>query len=142
MSGLTDMNDGTVEEFIRFWEAAFDSQHYRAMAGYYTQDAVLIGTHLDALHGQAAIEQFWRTASHGAHAAGLTRTVQVDEVGSEGGLAFVRGTVAMASTDHTPAAIVRYVTLWKRQPDMRWRIAVDISSAGPASRPAAHSDLP
>lgn len=138
MSGLKELTDDTVTRFIRYWETTFNTRNYRAMAGYYTHDALLIGTHLRTLHGRPAIEQFWQQASHGAHEAGLTRTVHVDAVDSDGGLGYVRGTVTVASGGDAPATVVRYVTLWKRRSDMLWRIAVDISSTGPAPHPAPH----
>ena len=131
MSGLRELTDQSVGRFIGYWEQAFNNQSYRAMARYYTHDAVLIGTHMDTLHGRPAIEQFWQSASHGAHQAGLTRRVYVEDVDRDNELGFVRGTVTVAPGTDIPAAVVRYFTLWKRRSDKLWRIAVDISSAGP-----------
>src|SRR5262245_41408357 len=133
MSGLTAMNSDTVEKFVHHWEDAFNDLDHHAMAAYYTQDAVLIGTQLNTLDGRPAIDEFWQSASNGAKATRLTRTVHVDEVASDGELAYVRGTVALTAVDDPIPTIVRYVTIWRRQPDDLWRIAVDISSVSPRS---------
>ncbi len=135
MSGLSELSEQAVETFIRYWETAFNNRDYRDMAAHYTHDAVLVGTHLATLHGRPAIERFWRQASHGAHQVGLTRTVHADEVDHDGALGFVRGTVVITPAGETSATVVRYLTLWRRRADGLWRIAMDISSAGPHAQP-------
>jgi uncharacterized protein (TIGR02246 family) len=131
MSGLADLEDETVGDFAHYWETVFNEGDYRAVAAYYTQDARLIATQMETIEGRPAIEQFWRTASEGANAAGVRRTVQVEDAGSDGELGYLRGTVVMDMGER--AATVRYLTLWKREADGRWRIAVDISSPSPQS---------
>lgn len=132
MSGLTDLEGETVRDFVRYWEKAFNDGDYRAMAAYYTQDAQLIATQTETTGGRPAIERFWRAASEGANAAGMRRTVQVEDAGSDRELGYLRGVVALTTGEQM--AMVRYLTLWKREADGRWRIAVDISS--PSPRPA------
>jgi uncharacterized protein (TIGR02246 family) len=129
MSGLADLERETVREFARYWETAFNEGDYRAVADYYTQDAQLIADQTEAVGGRAAIARFWRAASEGANAAGVRRTVHVDDAGSDGGLGYLRGRVVLGRAERTTT--VRYLTLWKREADGRWRIAVDISSPGP-----------
>ena len=129
MSGLADLERETVREFAGYWETAFNEGDSRAMADYYTQDARLIGDQTDTVEGRAGIERFWRASSEGAKAAAVRRTVNVDDAGSDGGLGYLRGTVVLARAER--ATTVRYLTLWTREADGRWRIAVDISSPGP-----------
>jgi uncharacterized protein (TIGR02246 family) len=129
MSGLADLEGESVREFARYWETALNEADYRAMADYYTQDAQLIAHQTETVGGRAAIERFWRASSEGAKAAGVRRTVHLDDAGSDGGLGYLRGTVVLARAER--ATTVRYLTLWKREADGRWRIAVDISSPGP-----------
>jgi uncharacterized protein (TIGR02246 family) len=131
MSGLADLEDQTVEDFAHYWETVFNDGDYRALAAYYTEDARLIATQLETVEGRAAIERFWRAGSEGANAAGVRRTVQVEDAGSDGELGYLRGTVVLAINER--ATTVRYLTLWKREADGRWRIAVDISSPSPQS---------
>ncbi len=131
MFGLTSLQGDVVEEFTRYWEAVFNRGDYRAMAGYYAEDAMLIATQLETVAGRPAIERFWQNACKGAKAVQMKRTVRVKDAGSDGDLGYVRGTVVLVVGGEQVPATVRYVTLWKRQPDGAWRIAVDISSASP-----------
>jgi ketosteroid isomerase-like protein len=129
MSGLPDLEGGTVEDFARYWEAVFNEGDYHAIVGYYTVDARLIAAQAETVGGHQAIERFWQDATERAKAAGVRRTVQADEAGSGGELGYLRGTVLLARADQVTT--VRYLTLWKRETDGRWRIAVDISSPSP-----------
>jgi ketosteroid isomerase-like protein len=129
MSGLADLEADTVRDFARYWEAAFNEGDYRAIAGYYTLGARLIAAQAETVGGHPAIERFWQDATERAKAAGVRRTVQADEAGSDGELGYLRGTVVLARAEQVTT--VRYLTLWKREADGRWRIAVDISSPSP-----------
>jgi uncharacterized protein (TIGR02246 family) len=131
MLGLTSLDNDAVQEFTRRWESMFNQGNYRAMAGHYAQDATLIATQQETVTGRPAIERFWQHACEHAETVQLKRTVHVEEVGSDGDLGYLRGTVVLAAGDRQAATTVRYLTLWKRQPDGAWRVAVDISSAGP-----------
>ena len=129
MSGLADLEADTVRNFARYWEAVFNEGAYRALARYYTPDARLIAAQAETVGGHPAIERFWQDATERAKAAGVRRTVQADEAGSDGDLGYLRGTVMLARAEQVTT--VRYLTLWKREADGRWRIAVDISSPSP-----------
>ena len=129
MSGLADLEGDTVQDFARYWEAVFNEGDYHAIVGYYTVDARLIAAQAETVGGHQAIERFWQDATERAKAAGVRRTVQADEAGSDGELGYLRGTVLLARADQVTT--VRYLTLWKREADGRWRIAVDISSPSP-----------
>jgi ketosteroid isomerase-like protein len=129
MSGLADLEADTVRDFARYWAAVFNDGNYRAIASYYTLDARLIAAQAETVGGHPAIERFWQDATERAKAAGVRRTVQADEAGSDGELGYLRGTVMLARAEQVTT--VRYLTLWQREADGRWRIAVDISSPSP-----------
>jgi len=129
--GLTSLDRGEVERFLREWERLFDAGDHRTMAAYYAEDARLIASQTETLVGRSAIGDFFRVASAGARAAGVRRTVHLDEAESDGALGYLRGTVKLRWPDAPSAAEVRYVTLWKREGDGAWRLAVDISSPRP-----------
>ncbi|MEV4621120.1 DUF4440 domain-containing protein [Asanoa sp. NPDC049573] len=131
MSGLADLEAKTVRDFVRYWETVFNEGDYRAVAAYYTHDARLIGTEMETIEGRPAIERFWLRAAERATAAGVRRTVHVDDTGSDGDLGYLRGRVVVAIGEGVTT--FRYLTLWRREADGRWRIAVDISSPGPRS---------
>jgi len=84
ISGLPDLEGDTVRDFARYWEAVFNEGDYRAIAGYYTLDARLIAAQAETVWGHPAIERFWQDATARAKAAGVRRTVQADEAGSDG----------------------------------------------------------
>ncbi|WP_161631753.1 nuclear transport factor 2 family protein [Pseudonocardia asaccharolytica] len=78
-------------------ETVFNEGGYRAVAAYYTEDTRLIATQTETVEGRPAIERFWQAASEGTNAAGVRRTVQVEDAGSDGELGYLRGTVVLAT---------------------------------------------
>ena len=130
-NGLMSLDRETLAQFVREWEQLFDEGDHRRMAAFYTEDALLIATQRETEVGRPAIEEFWRTACAGARAAGMSRTVHLDAVESSGELGYLRGIVRLRYAGAADAIRVRYVTVWRREHDGAWRIAVDISS--PAS---------
>jgi uncharacterized protein (TIGR02246 family) len=131
MNPLTSFDAGSIERFTRDWESVFDRADHHLLASFYTEDATLIATHMPTINGRTAIEEFWRVSCSGARAAGLERRVHVTKVESAGELAVLQGTVTLRPAASAREMTVRYVTVWKRQPDRCWRIDVDISSAAP-----------
>lgn len=135
-SALASFEPHDVQAFARRWEELFDQGDYRSIAATYAEDARLIATGTETIEGRQMIERFWRTACEGARAAGVRRTVHVDEVESAGTLGHMRGTVALRRADAPEPITVRYVTLWRREGDGTWRLTTDISSAAPSASAA------
>lgn len=131
MHGLANMQGEAITDFLRDWEALFDHGDSRTIAAYYADDATLIATQTPTVQGRSAIGQFWQRSCEGAKAAGITRKVHKEDFGSDGDLGYIRGTVTLTRDGSQPPIVVRYLTLWKKQPDGAWRISVDISSAMP-----------
>jgi ketosteroid isomerase-like protein len=130
VAGLMSLNDDDIHGFPRYWEQLFNEGDYKTIAAHYTQDAQLIATQLPTIVGREAIEAFWRAAVEAIVASGARRTVVLDHVERDGSLAYMRGSVEV-----TGAATIttRYVTVWNREPDGQWRLAIDISSNAPAA---------
>jgi ketosteroid isomerase-like protein len=131
MSGLPDLEHDTVEAFTKVWENLFNEGDHAAVADYYAEDAVLIASQLETINGRAAIARFWQLSCEQANAAGIGRTVHVDQRRSDGDLGYLRGTVVLTLPGQPASITVRYVTVWQRQPSGEWQLAIDISSAGP-----------
>ena len=119
-----------VEQFTRDFEALFNAGDATGMAAWYTQDAHLLAEDTDMVRGRAAIEEFWRGASQGARAANARRTISLDEVTSSGDLGYALGTVTVQvpGSGQGRAVTFKYATIWHREPDGQWQLAVDTSN--------------
>jgi uncharacterized protein (TIGR02246 family) len=130
MMSLASLNRGAVEQFTRDFEALFNAGDAAGLAACYAHDARLLAESTELLRGRAAIEQFWRHAIERARSAGAVRTISLDEVTSSGGLGYALGTVTVR-IPNGPRLTTKYAVIWQRDPDGRWRLAVDSSSPNP-----------
>jgi uncharacterized protein (TIGR02246 family) len=135
---LESLDKQAVEQFTRDFESLFNAGDAAGMAAFYAQDAKLLAESTELIQGRAAIEQFWRHAIERTRAAGAVRTISLDEVVSTGDLGYALGTVAVR-IPHGPRMTTKYATIWQRDADGRWRLAVDSSSPNPAQSPCAAS---
>jgi ketosteroid isomerase-like protein len=127
---LASLDKEAVEQFTRHFETLFDVGDAVGMAAFYAEDARLLAENTELIRGRAAIEQFWSYAIGRARAAGAVRTISLDEVINSGSLGYALGTV----TVHIPPGrqlVTKYATIWQRDGDGRWRLAVDSSSPNP-----------
>jgi ketosteroid isomerase-like protein len=131
MSGLLNLDHDTVDAFTTLWEDLFNAGDHAAIAEYYAEGAVLIGSQMDTINGRAAIAEFWQRSCEGAGAAGIDRRVYVEDRHSDGDLGYLRGTVVLAVPNQPAPITVRYTTVWRRQPSGEWQLAIDISSPAP-----------
>lgn len=129
MAGLSSLDLDELRDFPRHWERLFEDGDQRQIAAHYTPDAQLVATGLPTVVGRDAIENFWRLAIERAAAAGLRRTVRLDHVEKSGSLGYMRGFVEVRGPG--VSTVTRYVTVWRREPDGLWRLAVDISCNQP-----------
>jgi uncharacterized protein (TIGR02246 family) len=105
---------------------AFSRGDAAAIAAFYTDDAVVMPPNSKMIKGRKAIEEFWK----GAMGMGV-RSIQLDTLDVQSGtdLAYEIGNATMiiqpqggkAATD-----TVKYVVVWKRQPDGSCKLAADI----------------
>jgi ketosteroid isomerase-like protein len=130
MAGLTRLNPEELRQFSRRWERLFNDGDYREIAAHYTQDAHLIATGFPTAIGPAAIAEFWRAATAALTTARARRTVRVDHLEQSDSLAYVRGVVEV-TTPGAATKVSRYVTVWRRDTDEYWRLAIDISNDEP-----------
>jgi ketosteroid isomerase-like protein len=133
---LTTFDSRQLETFTRAFEDLFDHGKPEAMTSYYTPDAQLMAEGMEPIRGHAAIDDFWRVAINRAAAAQATRTIQLHESSSSGDLGYALCTVTVeipARPGSAGASIsVWDATIWQRDPNGQWRIAVDISTPLPA----------
>jgi ketosteroid isomerase-like protein len=108
------------------------------MTSYYCTDGQIMADGMWPIRGHAAIAEFWDTAIQRTAIAGATRTIRFEESSTSGDLGYAICTVTVALTDTTVA--VWDTTVWRRDPDGRWRIAVDISTRLPEPPDVANPD--
>lgn len=105
---------------------AFSRGDAAAIAAFYTDDAVVMPPNSQMIKGRKAIEEFWK----GAMGMGV-RSIQLDTLDVQSGtdLAYEIGNATMIIQSQGGKAAtdtVKYVVVWKRQPDSSWKLAADI----------------
>jgi len=113
--------------------AAFGRGDIAAVAAAYAEDAIAFPPDAEMARGRAAIQALWK----GLHdAGGKTITLTTLDVHSGGSLAVETGTATLKILPPGGAEqsqMVKYVVVWKKQPDGTWKLYRDIWNAMPAS---------
>jgi ketosteroid isomerase-like protein len=134
---VTTFDSQELESFARAFEQLFNDGDPESMTSYYTPEAQLMAEGVEPLHGQAAIEEFWRVAISRAAAARARRTIRLHESSSSGDLGYALCTVTVEIPPSSGAAgatiSVWDATIWHRDQSGQWRIAVDISTPLPTN---------
>ena len=120
-----------VEQFIRDFQSLFYAGDAPTMASFYANDAKLMAEDTDPILGRGAIEQFWKVVCELARKANARRKISLEEVTASGNLGYALGTVVVrVPQNRGPEREIRfkYVTIWRRENDGRWRLVVDISN--------------
>jgi ketosteroid isomerase-like protein len=135
---LTAFDSQELESFTRAFEKLFNDGDPASMTSYYTNDAQLMAEGMEPIRGHCAIDEFWRVAISRAIAARARRTIRLHESSSSGDLGYALCTVTVEIPPGSGAAgaagasiSVWDATIWQRDRDGQWRIAVDISTPLP-----------
>lgn len=129
MGVLATFERQEAEQFAREFERLFYLRDAAAMASYYTENAKLMVEDQPTIHGRGAIEQFWVAAC--AAAGTISRTIAVEEVEASGDLGYLVSAVTLripVAGEQTITTTFKDVTVWKREPDGGWRLAVDVAN--------------
>jgi ketosteroid isomerase-like protein len=110
-----------------------------SLVAYWTSDARVILAGQPVLVGTDAIRQMiaGTRAVPGFH---ISWTPDSAVVSPSGDFGYTYGTNRITVPDSTGTlrtAVGRYITVWRKEPDGRWRCTVDISNEGPASANAS-----
>jgi ketosteroid isomerase-like protein len=127
---LATFDAATLLDFTREFEELFYAADAGAMTAYYTADAQIMADGMRPIRGHVTIDEFWLTAIQRANTAGARRTIELHEWSTSGDLGYALCTVTVTLPAVTIA--VWDATIWRRDPDARWRITVDISTPLPA----------
>lgn len=129
MGALATFERREAEQFAREFERLFYLRDAAAMASYYTEDAKLMADDRPAIQGRRAIEEFWEAAC--AAAGTISRTIVIEEVETSGNLGYLVSAVTLRiPSAEEQASIITFkdVTVWKREADGGWRLALDIAN--------------
>jgi ketosteroid isomerase-like protein len=129
----SDPARAAIEKQDTAFSAAFGRGDIAAVAGAYAEDAIAFPPDGEMARGRAAIEALWKGLRD---AGGKEITLTTLDVHSSGSLAAETGTATLKIQPPSGAAMlqrVKYVVVWKRQPDGTWKIYRDIWNAMPAS---------
>jgi ketosteroid isomerase-like protein len=133
---LATFDPAELERFTHDFEDLFYAADAAAMTSYYAEHAQLMADGMQPIQGRPAISEFWRAAITRATAARARRTIRLHEAHSSGDLGYALCTVTVQIPAATRIAVWD-ATIWQRDPDGGWRIAVDISTPlPPAPAPA------
>ena len=112
--------------------AAYNSSNAAAMAATYADDAIMMDPNQAAIVGKQAIQAAYEARSK-ENAGKTARTMAFTPLETEvaGDWAYDRGNLTVTITPKSGKPMeesVKYLTIYKRQPDGSWRIYRDISN--------------
>jgi ketosteroid isomerase-like protein len=105
----------------------------KGFSSWFTDDAVTLGNKQAPVLGHAAIaaQATWNPKDYQ-----LTWTPQGGQMSPSGDMGYTWGHYEGHSKDKNGNAVItsgRYLTIWKKQPDGKWKVALDSSSEEPPS---------
>jgi len=123
----------------RAWAAASLSGNVDSIVSYWTDDAHVLQPGLPVLQGKAAIRSMV-ASSLAVPGFRITWTPGTAVVAASGDLGYTSGVNEVTVPDkagHLTTTAGRYITLWRKGSDGRWRCVEDMSNSGPDARPAS-----
>ena len=125
------------------WSAAAAAKDLEKTISFYSQDALVLPTNAPAATTKEAIRNTWKDLLASPGVAISWKTTKV-EVARSGDIAYTTGTYELTMNDASGKPINdrgKYVEVWKKQTDGKWKVAVDIwnsdlppSAAAPAEK--------
>jgi ketosteroid isomerase-like protein len=124
-------------ETDRAWAKVADSSsNPDSIVAYWTADARVIAPGQPVLAGRDALRAMV-AASLAVPGFHITWTPEAAVVSPEGELGYTYGTNRLSAPDSTGRLTTtagRYVTVWRKEPDGKWRCSIDIFNVGPLTR--------
>lgn len=133
-SGRPALTAPALLERDRAWARAAEAGNVDSILDYWTNDARVLLPDQPTLVGKPALRSM---VSGSLAIPGFHITWKPDSavVSVSGDLGYTYGTNQVTAPDpagHLATTEGRYVTIWRAEPDGRWRCAVDIYNLGPA----------
>ena len=103
----------------RAWVAAYAKGDAAAVAAMYTQDATVLPSGSDMVHGRGNIQAFWQKTMASGLKVNALQPVSVEQYGN------VAREIGRATGDVNGPVELKYVVIWKRT-NGAWHLSVDI----------------
>lgn len=121
---LSDEDVAAIRETAAAYHEAALAKDWDAVAGFYTEDAVLMPPNQPAVQGTAAIKDW-----HASFPPVSEVELPIVEIDGRGGLAYARGTYTLTiALEGAPEPITdsgKSLAIWRRQADGSWLIGID-----------------
>ena len=125
------------------WSAAAAAKDLEKTISFYSENALVLPTNAPAATTKDTIRNTWKDLLASPGVAISWKTAKV-EVARSGDIAYTTGTYELTMNDASGKPINdsgKYVEVWKKQTDGKWKVAVDIwnsdlppSAAAPAEK--------
>ncbi len=112
------------------WAKAAQSKSVEQFMTFIGDDPYACGLDGKWAHGKAAIEGEWKQMLADPNFK-INWTNESAEVAKSGDLGYTRGTFEGTQGNQTLSGA--YATMWKKDKDGKWKVAVDIASAAPSA---------
>ena len=123
------------------WSAAAGAKDLEKTISFYSEDAIVLPANAPAATTKDAIRNTWKELLASPGLAISWKTTKV-EVAKSGDVAYTTGTYELTMNDASGTPVNdhgKYVEVWKKQADGKWKVAVDIWNSDlpvPAAAPA------
>lgn len=125
VSALTEKDIRAIRDSQQFFVAAETAGNWAEASTVFADDAVRLMPNMLAVEGRSAIREQLETSDTTIRAFSLD---SVETIG-QANLAVDRGTYLFSFVEPDSGSVItdrgKYVTVWRRQPDGVWRIAID-----------------
>jgi ketosteroid isomerase-like protein len=110
------------------WSAAAGSKDLEKTISFYSEGAIVLPTNAPAATTKGAIRNTWKDLLASPGLAISWKTTKV-EVAKSGDIAYTTGTYELTMSDTSGKPVPdhsKYVEVWKRQADGKWKVVADI----------------
>ena len=122
MTGKSDLIREAILQANRKLEQSFTSGNVRAVSSFYTEDAMLLPTGSEPIHGAAGIADFWEAVLQ----MGIKEVkIETREVDAQGATAIELGEYRLNAADGQLLDRGKYIVIWKLVQG-EWKLHRDI----------------
>jgi ketosteroid isomerase-like protein len=140
VAGESSADEQVIRDLDAQWSKAAGAKDFEKATSYCSDDAVVLPPNAPAVTTKETVRNLWKELLVGPGVA-ISWTATTVQVSKSGDMAYTRGTYEFTMNDPTGKPMNdrgKYVEVWKKQPDGKWKCTVDIwNSDLPTSPPSA-----